>query len=405
MKGLSSLVSRVKHSAIREMLKEVAELRLKGIDVIQLSTGQPSLPIDEQVFEETVEQMRKNRLLASSYTPTKGMRSVLEAIQNDLKVFGNIDVSLNEIVITEGATEGLLLTDFVLLDRDEEIIIMDPSYVSYSQQAIIVGAKPVLVEQKMEEGYQPNLNRILEHITPKTKAILIATPDNPTGRVIKKEVAKGLLDIAEDHDLWLIIDEAYKHLIYDGEHFWFWKEERARERTICINTFSKDPAMTGFRLGYIYGPKEVIAAIEKFKQYSTLSSNTPAQIAATIYLRPEVKKRILDYTLKIYKSRRDKLYECFREYLPEAKAHYPEGAMYMFANISNYLDKINMSDQELMLKLVKEKHVAIVAGSSFGETGKKHVRFTFVGENEERIEKAMRLLREFIDEKSINVSN
>ncbi|HLI46073.1 MAG TPA: pyridoxal phosphate-dependent aminotransferase [Geobacterales bacterium] len=404
MRKLSLLSQIVKQSAIRQMLKEVADLRLKGIDVIQLSTGQPSLPIDEQVFEETVAEMRKNRLLASSYTPTKGLRSVLEAIQNDLKVFGNIDVSLDEIVITEGATEGLLLTDFAILDRDDEIIIMDPSYVSYAQDAIIAGAKPILVEQKMDEGYQPNINRILEHITPKTKAILVATPDNPTGRVINKETAKALLDIAEDHDLWFIVDEAYKHLIYEGEHYWFWRESRARERTICVNTFSKDPAMTGFRLGYVYGPKEVIAAIEKFKQYSTLSSNTPAQIAATIYLRPEVKKRILEYTLRIYRSRRDKIYESFKEYLPEANAHYPEGAMYMFANLNEYLRKANMNDQQLMLGLVREKHVAIVAGSSFGETGKNHMRFTFVGENEERIEKGMKLLREFIDEKTVNAS-
>lgn len=399
MRKLSSLVDRVRHSAIREMLKEVAELRLKGYDIIQLSTGQPSLPIDEEVLEYLIEEMRRNRLLASSYTPTKGLRSVLEAIQNDLKVFGNIDVALNELVITEGATEGLLLIALTILDRDDELIIMDPSYVSYPQDAVIAGAKPVFVEENIEEGFQPNINRILEHITPKTKAILLATPDNPTGRILRKDVAKALIDISEDHDIWLVIDEAYKHLIYEGEHFWFLREDRARERTICVNTFSKDPAMTGFRLGYVYGPKEVIAAIEKFKQYSTLSSNTPAQIAAVYYLKPEVKKRILEYTLRIYKSRRDKMYEAVKQYLPEAVTIKPEGAMYLFANMKNYLRKVNLSDQEFMVKLVKEKHVAVVAGSSFGEKGKDHIRFTFVGEPEDRIEKGIKLIKEFIDEK------
>ncbi len=399
MRSLSSLVSKVKHSPIREMLKEVAEIKRKGFDVIQLSTGQPSLPMDEEVLEALIEIMRKERLLASSYTPTKGMRDLIEAISKDLKEFGNIDVAIEEIVITEGATEGLLLTALVLLDRDEEMIIMDPSYVSYPHIAIIAGAKPVYVEERVDEGYQPNINKILEKINPKTKAILLATPDNPTGRVLRKEIAKALIDLAEDHKLWLIIDEAYKHLIYEGEHYWFWREDRAREFTICINTFSKDPAMTGLRLGYVYGPKQVIAAIEKLKQYSTLSSNTPAQIAARIYLNPKIKRRVLENTLKIYKSRRDALYNAIREYLPEARTVKPEGAMYLFANIESYLKEIDMNDQEFMINLVKEKRVAVVAGSGFGEMSKNHVRFTFVGEPEDRLEKGIKLVREFIDEK------
>ncbi len=399
MRKLSSLVSEVKHSAIREMLKEVAELRLKGYDVIQLSTGQPSLPIDEEVLEGLIEVMRKEKLLVSSYTPTKGIKDTLEAISNDLKEFGNIDVALEEIVLTEGATEGLLLLALALLDKEEEVIITDPSYVSYPYVAIIARAKPVYVEERAEEEYQPNIEKIAEKINPKTKAILLATPDNPTGRVLKKEIAKALIDLAEDNNLWLIIDEAYKHLIYEGEHFWFWREDRAREFTICVNTFSKDPAMTGLRLGYIYGPREVIAAVEKLKQYSTLSSNTPAQIAAKIYLNPRIKRKVLDYTLKIYKKRRDALYQAVKEYLPEALTVKPEGAMYLFANMSSYLKQINMNDKDFMINLIKEKKVAVVAGSSFGEKSKDHIRFTFVGEPEERLEKGIRLIREFIEEK------
>lgn len=401
MRNLSSLIGRIKPSPIREMLKEVAELRYKGYDVIQLSTGQPSLPLDDEVLEGLINVMRKERLLASSYTPTGGMRQVLEAISNDLKEFGGIDVSLEELVITEGATEGILLTALATLDKDDELIMMDPSYVSYPNTAIIAGAKPVFVEERIEEGYQPNIERIKEKINQRTKGIIIASPDNPTGRVLKEEVARALIDLSEDHDIWLIIDEAYKHLIYDGEHFWFWRDDRARERTICINTFSKDPAMTGLRLGYIYAPKEVIKAIEKLKQYSTLCSNTPAQIAATIYLNPKVKKRVLDYTLKIYKSRRDKLYECMKEYLPEARTVKPEGAMYLFADMKAYLKRIKMSDYEFMIKLAREKHVAVVYGEAFGEKSSGHIRFTFVGEPEERIERGIKLVKEFIEEHSI----
>jgi aspartate aminotransferase len=396
MKNLSSLVEKLKPSPIREMLKIVAELKRNKINVIQLSTGQPSLPVDKEVLDELINFLINDPIKVSSYTPTGGIRELHEAIIADLKNFGNIDVNLNEVVITEGATEGLLLTALALFDRDDEVIIMDPSYVSYPHVTLIAGAKPIYFAEKVEENYQPNLERIKSKITNKTKAIMLATPDNPTGRVVHKEVAKGLIDLCNDHDLWLIIDEAYKHLIYEGEHYWFYRD--ARERTICINTFSKDPAMTGFRLGYIYGPAHAISAIEKIKQYTTLCSNTPAQIAAIKYLQPEVKKRILEYTLKIYKSRRDALYNAVKEYLPEVKTVKPEGAMYMFVNMNNILQELNMTDFNFMIELVKKKHVAVIYGEAFGPESKNHIRLTFVGENEERLTEGVKLIREFIDE-------
>jgi len=398
MRQLSSLVNKLKPSPIREMLKAVAELKRKGIDVIQLSTGQPSLPVDEEVIEHLIKYLKEKPLEVSSYTPTGGIRDLLELIRADLKEFGGIDVNVNEIVITEGATEGLLLTALALLEKDDELIIMDPSYVSYPHVAIIAGGKPVYVQESVDEGYQPNIEKIKEKINNKTKGILLATPDNPTGRILDYKVAKALIEIANDYDIWLIIDEAYKHLIYEGEHIWFWKFDEARERTILINTFSKDPAMTGFRLGYIYGPSHVISAIEKIKQYTTLCSNTPAQIAAMFYLNPEIKKRVLSKTLEIYKRRRDALYNSILKYLPEAKTVKPNGAMYAFVNMRYYLDKIKMDDYEFMMRLVKEKHVAVIYGSAFGDNSKYHIRFTFVGENEERIEKGIKLVAEFINE-------
>lgn len=382
MRKLANLVSELKPSPIREMLKIVAELKRNKIDVIQLSTGQPSLPVDKEVLDELIKVFLNDPIKVSSYTPTGGIRELHEAIVADLKIFGKIDVNLNEVVVTEGATEGLLLTALALFEKGDEVVMMDPSYVSYPHVTLIAGAKPIYVCEKVEEGYQPNLERIKEKITEKTKAIILATPDNPTGRVIREEIAKGLIDLSIDHDFWLIIDEAYKHLIYEGEHYWFWRYANARERTICVNTFSKDPAMTGFRLGYIYGPSEVISAIEKIKQYTTLCSNTPAQIAAIKYLQPEVKKRILEYTLRIYKARRDALYNAVKEKLPEVKTIKPEGAMYMFVNMENVLRKLNMDDYQFMIELVKNKHVAVIYGGAFGPESKNHIRLTFVGENE-----------------------
>jgi aspartate aminotransferase len=398
MGKLSKLVNSLQPSPIREMLKAVSELKYKGIDVIQLSTGQPSLPLDEEVIEFLISKLKEDPLTVSSYTPTGGIKQLILKIIEDLKYFGKIEVEENEVVITEGASEGLLLASLALFDDEDEVIILEPSYVSYPNVVLIAGAKPIFLTQKMENGYQPDLEELKSKITNKTKAIIFATPDNPTGRIINPQIAKGLIEIAKDHDLWIIVDEAYKHLIYEGEHIWFWRNEDARNRTICINTFSKDPAMTGFRLGYAFGPKEVISSMERIKQYTTLCSNTPAQIAALKYLEPRIKERVLKYTLDIYKRRRDALINSMLEFISEARFVKPAGAMYLFADFSKYLKNLNIDDKTFMMDLVNKKGVAVINGSSFGPSGKNHIRITFVGENENRINKGVILINEYLKE-------
>jgi Aspartate/tyrosine/aromatic aminotransferase len=394
---LSKLSNLIQPSPIREMLKEVNELRRNSVDVIQLSTGQPSLPLDEEVLNFLISKLRENPLKVSSYSPTAGIPELREKICHDLSYFGKIDVEENEVLITEGGSEGLLLAALTLFDKDDEVIILEPTYVSYPNVTIIAGAKPIFVSQKMEESYQPNLEEIKSKINSKTKAIMFATPDNPTGRVLDEKIAKGLIEIAKDYQLYLIVDEAYKHLIYEGEHFWFWRYEDARDRVVCINTFSKDPAMTGFRLGYAYGPKDVISVMERIKQYTTLCSNTPAQIAAIKYLEPKVKEKVLSYTLQIYKKRRDALIDAMEEYLPYAKFVKPKGAMYLFANFLHYFGKKGIDDKFFMMDLIKKKYVAVISGSNFGPSGANHIRITFVGENEDRIRLGIRLIKEYLN--------
>ncbi|MGC9073975.1 MAG: pyridoxal phosphate-dependent aminotransferase [Caldisericum sp.] len=407
MPNLSTLTDMIQPSPIRKVLKIIADARAAGVDLIQFSAGQPSLPPDSEILEYVAEFMLKNPQRASEYTPTSGIYELRRMIADDLRRYGDLEVDPEtEITVTDGGSEGILLAYMATLQQGDEIILFDPTYVSYPNAAIMVGAKPVYLPLYVEDGYQPNVDKLNELINPKTKAIMITSPDNPTGRIIDEKRMKAIVDLAVDHDLWLIVDDAYKHLIYEGQHVWVARLPGAWERTIVLNTFSKDPAMTGWRLGYAYGPKEAISAMIKFKQYTTLCSSTIAQIAAMKYLQPEVKERVLKKTLPLYKERRDAMYDAVRKFLPEAKTIKSPGAMYLFVDIRAYLKRLNMSDDQFAENLLNLGKVALIPGSGFGRNGAGHLRMTFVTENIERINKGVEIISNVIDklERSLVVS-
>ncbi len=407
MPSLSTLVDEIQPSPIRKVLKIIADARAAGIDLIQFSAGQPGLAPDREILEFVSDFIIKNPQRASEYTPTPGIYDLRVAIAEDLKRYGNLNVDPEtEITVTDGGSEGILLAYMATLKRGDEIILFDPTYVSYPNAAIMVGAKPKYLPLYVEDDYQPDIDKLSELINNKTKAIMITSPDNPTGRIIDEKRMKAIVDLAVDHDLWLIVDDAYKHLIYEGQHVWVAKLPGAWERTIVLNTFSKDPAMTGWRLGYAYGPKDAISAMIKFKQYTTLCSSTIAQIAAMKYLQPEVKERILSKTITIYKERRDAMYNAVRKFLPEARTIKSPGAMYLFVDVREYLKRLKMDDNMFAENLLNLGHVALIPGSGFGKHGAGHLRMTFVTETVERITKGVEIISNVINqlERSLIIS-
>ena len=395
MPRVSNFSRSLRGSPIRKMLKIIADAKARGIDLIKFSAGQPSLPPDEEIINYVIEYLKTNPCETSSYTPTQGIRELREFIAIDLERYSGLKLDPErEITVTEGASEGMLLAMMALLDEGDEAIIFDPSYVSYPHVITIARGKPVSLPLSIENEFQPSIEKLAELITPKTKLIFFASPDNPTGRILDTEIAKAIVDLARDHDLWIVSDEAYKHLIYEGEHVWMAK--LAPERTVVLNTFSKDPAMTGWRLGYVYGPEDAVAEIAKIKQYVTLCSNTLAQIAAIKYLQPEVKERVLRRTIEIYRARRDAMYNAVRKYLSEAGVYKSPGAMYLFVDLSSYLERLGFNDEVLAERLVAEKQVATIPGSGFGSCGKNHLRLTFVSEPEERIIEGIKRIAELL---------
>ncbi len=398
MLNISKRVREIELSPHRKLVALVDELRRKGRDVYNYSAGQPGLPPAKEAIDKFFEEFIKNPFNYSRYVPTKGLLELREAISEDLKKYGGIDVDPEDILVTTGGVEAVFLALNVVGDPGDKILVPDPSYSVYWGLLKYLGLKPVTCPQTVETDFQPSEECIEKAFDEGIKAVLLASPDNPTSRVIDKKIAKLLVDLAVEKNVWIIYDEAYKHIVYEGEHVWIQKFSGASEVVISVNSFSKDIAIPGFRLGYLYGPKEVVFHATKLKGYLSITSPVPSQLFALIALRNGIKERYLKEVLPIYKSRRDAAYEAFRKYLPEAKIWKPNASMYLFPDMSPYLEKLKMDDITFTYKLAESKAVVMLPGSIFGKEGKNHLRVTFVTQEEKRLVRGIELLSEFVEE-------
>ncbi len=336
------------------------------------------------------------------YMGTRGIPDLLQLISLDLKKYGKIDVDpKREILVTVGGTEGILLSLMVTTNPGDEVIIADPTYLGYAEAIKIVGAKPVQLPVNVDEGFQPDVEKLKGLITKRTKAFILLSPDNPTGRVVKREVAKAVVDLAVDHNFWVYSDDVYKHIIYEGEHTWLSTLSGARDNVITMCSFSKEAAVPGLRTGYMFGPAQVIEAAEKIKQYISLCPDTLVQYGMMRFLSGDVKERYIKYAVPIYKSRRDAMLKSIKEYLPKAQTVKPLGAFYIFANMREYIAPLGVRDEEFVMDILQKKDVAIIPGEHFGKHGQKHCRFTFVSEPVERIEIGVSRVAQYLEDKGV----
>jgi len=226
---------------------------------------------------------------------------------------------------------------------------------------------------------------------------MVLSPDNPPGRIVNEAFAKALVDLAQDYDFWIISDEIYKHIIYEGEHVSISRYTGAKGHTITVCSFSKEASIPGLRLGYTLAPKEVIDAMEKIQQYSTLAPDSLPQFAMVKFLKGNLKEPYLRNTvLPFYLKKRNVMGKMLQTHLPLARTITPAGAFYYFVDMRSYLDKLKLNEEEFASRLLKEKGVAVIPGRFFGDNGTGHIRLTFVSEPEERIEHGFRKISEFI---------
>jgi aminotransferase len=378
---LARKVVNLKPSGIRKFFDIVANMQ----DVISLGIGEPDFTTPEPILEAGVRSLRSGE---THYTSNLGRMDLRRALAEQLnKLYGVSYDPADEIVITVGGSEALYLAATALLEPGQEVIIPTPCFVSYQAEVLLAGGVPVEIPCHMENNFDLDINTIHDAITPNTKAFLINFPANPTGAVSSRENLIKLAKLAEEHDLIVISDEIYDRLVYGVKHVCFPALDNMQKRTVLIGGFSKDYAMTGWRIGFAAGPANIISGLVRIHQYSVMSAPTTSQAAALVALlkgEPFVEQMRLEY-----EQRRRVIVEGLNQIgLPTFEPH---GAFYAFPQISG----TGLDDESFAERLLKEKRVAVVPGSAFGKSGEGFVRCSYAT-SMDKIEEALERIQQFV---------
>ena len=379
---LSKTVNALKPSGIRKFFDIAATMQ----DVISLGIGEPDFTTPQPIIDAGVRSLKEGE---THYTSNHGILELRQAIAENLERLYGVQYNPGkEIIATVGVSEALYLTFTALLDPGDEVIIPTPCFVSYQAEVTLAGGKPVEIYTNMEDDFQPNPAVIENAITPKTKALLLGYPNNPTGAVVNRENLRSIANIAKKHDLVVISDEIYDRLVYGGhEHVCFPALPDMHERSILLGGFSKDYAMTGWRIGYAAGPADLIQGLVRIHQYSVMSAPTISQYAALEALR--VGEPYVNAMVAEYNRRRKLIYQGLNELgLPTFEPH---GAFYAFPSVHN----TGLDDETFAERLLLEEGVAVVPGSAFGEAGRGFVRCSYAT-SYEKIEKALEKIDHFL---------
>jgi aminotransferase len=382
-KPFSFTLEKVPPSGIRRFFDLVASSK----DVISLGVGEPDFPTPWPIREEAIFSLESGK---TSYTSNSGLPECRQAIATYLSErFQAVYNPDKELLLTLGVSEGVDITLRTLLNPGDEVIVPEPNYVCYGPLITLAGGKVVSLDTS-SSGFVPNPKDIEAVITPKTKAIILCSPNNPTGAVIPKDVLEGLLKLAKKHEFWVIADEIYAELSYDTPFTSFAALKGAKEYCILMNGFSKAFAMTGWRLGYLAGPEAFISRAIKIHQYAALCASITSQYAGIEALKhPDEVERMR----KSYENRRNLFVKRLNEL--GLKTDMPKGAFYCFPSIKS----TGLSSEEFALTLLNKAKVAVVPGSVFGKGGEGFVRCCYathidlLKEALKRIEKCLKQLK------------
>jgi aspartate aminotransferase len=372
---LSSILTRFSEPETLKMAKLGRELRAKGIDIIDLSLGEPDFDTPQHIKDAAKKAIDENW---SHYTPVPGFADLREAICAKFKRDNNLDYKPENIVASTGAKQSLANAILALVDEGEEVIIPTPYWVTYSELVKIAKGKVVEVHTSLNSGYKITPAQLEEAITSKTKLFLFSSPCNPSGAVYNKSELEGLAAVFRKHPaIFIISDEIYEYINFVGSHESIAQFSDLKERIIIINGLSKGFAMTGWRLGYIAADVEVAKACEKLQGQFTSGTNSITQKAAVVALTADLKPSF--EMVKEFTRRRKRTMELLKE-IPNIKCFEPEGAFYIFPDISAYFGKSDGANTihnsaEFSMYLLNSAHVSSVMGDAFGEPS--CVRFSF----------------------------
>lgn len=388
---LSSLLLRFNEPETLKMAKLGRELRAKGIDVIDLSLGEPDFDTPQHVKDAAIKAINDNW---SHYTPVAGFADLREAICIKLKRDNNLDYKPENIITSTGAKQSLANAIYAVVDQDDEVIIPTPYWVTYSELVKMAGGKVVQIRTSAEAGFKVSPAQVEAAITPKTKLFMFSSPCNPSGAFYSKEELAGLAEVFRKHpDIYIISDEIYEYINFVGTHESIAQFSDLKDRIILINGLSKGFAMTGWRLGYIAASVDVAKACEKIQGQHTSATCSITQKAAVAALTGDLTPS-LEMT-KEFTSRRAKVMELIKD-IPGFKCSAPEGAFYIFPDVSYYYGKSDgeqtiSNSADFSMYILNTAHVSSVMGDAFGEPN--CVRFSFAN-SMPNIEKAWARIKE-----------
>lgn len=362
-KYLSEKITALKPSGIRKFFDIVSEMK----DAISLGVGEPDFDTPWHIRDEGIYALEKGKTF---YTSNAGLKDLRIEISNYIKRTQGVGYNPdNEILVTVGGSEAIDIGLRAVINPGDEVIIPQPSYVSYEPCAVLAGAKSVIINLKAENEFRLKPDELLNAITDKTKILILPYPNNPTGAIMEEDDLRAIAEIIKEKDILVMSDEIYSALTYKEKHTSIASLDGMKERTILINGFSKAYAMTGWRLGYACGPKEIIEQMTKIHQFAIMCAPTTSQYAAVEALKHGDKD--VEEMRQAYNQRRRFLLDAFRKM--NLECFEPYGAFYVFPCIKEF----GMTSEEFATRFLQEEKVAVVPGTAFGECGEGFLRISY----------------------------
>ena len=379
---LAARMDRILPSGIRKVNEKALAMEREGRHVIHFEIGRPDFDTPDYIKNACIESLKQGDVF---YTSNYGDMELRRAIAEKLEKQNHITYRAEEILVTVGLSEAIFDLLCTILDEEDEILVPDPVWMNYVNVPRLLGAVPVSYRLREENGWQMDLDEIRGKIPKKTKALVLVTPNNPTGSILSEENLLELSRLAQENDFLVVADEVYERLVYDGNtHVSIASLPGMKERTVTLNGMSKTYSMTGWRLGYAAAPEEFVAAMNKIHQHNVTCAPSFVQKASIAALREETNE--VEVMVKEYQRRRDYAVKAINE-VPGLSCQCPEGAFYIFINAK----PLGMSSEELAGYLLESAGIALVPGSVFGESGEGYLRMSFANSYENIVEGTKRL--------------
>lgn len=395
MENVSQRVSNLAISQTLEMSQKSRDLQAQGIDVINLSVGEPDFNTPDHIKEAAIKAIHDNY---SHYSPVPGYPELLKAISNKLKRENNLDYGTDQIIVSNGAKHSLANVLLSLINKGDEVIVPAPYWVSYVELVKLSEGKNVIIETDIDSDFKITPDQLKKAISPKTKAMFLCSPSNPSGSLYSKSELKAIAEVVANSgvDMYILSDEIYEHINFVGKHESIAQFDFIRDKVIVINGVSKGYAMTGWRIGYIAAPKWIAKACNKIQGQLTSGASSISQMASVAALN--IQTDSIKDMVAAFKRRRDLVVKLTKE-IKGFKVNVPEGAFYLFPEVKSLFgksdgEKIIKNASDLAIYILEKAHVATVTGDAFGSPN--YLRFSYAASDEKLVE-AIKRMKEAIE--------